>query len=122
MRKPAAWILTVIVSLLIVQPGFIHFGGKAAYGSTGSCTMMKAKAEKTGCAKTKCGKTKAVKEKPVKEKKRCGADHCNPFLCCAAGNFYIHNYCVISLDILSISKDALSPANDNTLAKRMTEC
>ena len=119
MRKPAAWFLTIIVSVLIVQPGFIHFGGKAAYGSSkASCSMTKTKLAKTSCAKM----TKCSKSKPVEQKKKCGSDHCNPFLGCVAGNFYVHNYWIISLDLPLIVIEKLSPADDNRLAKQLTEC
>src|SRR5687768_12842772 len=115
MRKPAAWILTMIVTVLIVQPGFIHFGGKAAYGA---CSMVKAKeSTKKSCAKSKCSKPK-----PVEKKKKCGADHCNPFLGCAAGNFYVHNYWIISIDLPMILKRQVSPTDDKRLEKQLTEC
>src|SRR5690349_11098943 len=97
--KAVAYLLLFTMAILMVQPAFTSFTGKAA-----SSTCTKNESRKTSCSKKKnkaascCSKKKCDGSGSSKSKNPCGADACNPLLGCPSGNFYLLLYSYISID------------------------
>jgi hypothetical protein len=130
--KLAAGILTIIWTLVMVQPAFAYFGGKSAYGkcansieeqstcskkkpATSACS--KKKAEKPACSSKKCNKPSGSEDKD-----NCKSNGCNPSLGCSSGNFYVHHHYQISMPSWFEQKQKTSLINDNRIVKNMSEC
>ena len=111
--KAGAILLIVITGTLLLQPGFQNLRLNA---SLPSC--MKKKSEKPSCSQTKCGKETDTQD----EKKDCGSDRCNPFMGCATGNFYVHNYWSILIVGIFIPKQKLTVLDDNRISGALNEC
>ena len=120
MRRTAC-LLAIVWAVLMVQPAFTNFTGKAASSTCTKnkpvkSTCQKKKTTKKSCAKSKCSK-------PIsKSKEKCSKEHCNPLLGCPSGNFYIHNYSLISLTSFIVFKQKPIWVNDNRISKQLTEC
>src|SRR5436190_4688995 len=78
MMKAGAFILTIILGVLLIQPLFAGLDTRLS----GSCAQMKR-------ATSSCCKATCHKQEPAKEKNDCGPNRCNPFMGCSAGNFYV---------------------------------
>ena len=119
--RATACLFAIVLAVLMVQPAFTNFTGKAA---SSTCTRDKPVKEtcqkkeptKTSCTKTKCSKPTS------KSNKKCSTEHCNPLLGCPSGNFYVHNYFLISLSSFILLKQKPILVNDNRISKQLTEC
>jgi hypothetical protein len=111
--KAGAILFIVIIGILLLQPGFQNFRLSASVP-----VCMKKKTEKSSCSKTRCGKESDTQD----EKKDCGPDRCNPFMGCATGNFYVHNYWTILIEGIFIPKHKLTVTNDNRISGALNEC
>ena len=105
----------LIWGLLMVQPAFSYFGGKAAYRAS-VCT--KEKPVKSDCSKKKS----CDKPDESKEDNKCRTDGCNPTLGCPSGNFYVHHHHQISIPSLFLQKLKLLVSDDNRIIKNLSEC
>src|SRR5688500_17674887 len=89
-------LFAIVWAVLMVQPAFTNFTGKAASSTCTSNKPVKSSCQKKKPGKKSCAKTKC--SKPIsKSKEKCSKEHCNPLLGCPSGNFYIHYYTSISL-------------------------
>ncbi len=110
--KTRAWILTVILGVVILQPPFTNFNASAM---------------EAACAKTKtltpasCSKSSCDNSLPAEEENDC-EKRCNPLLGCSTGNFYIHNYYTITLTEVLVPKPKTALVNDNRTLDQLREC
>jgi hypothetical protein len=111
MMKAGAFILTIILGVLLIQPLFAGLDT----GLSGSCAQMKR-------ATSSCCKATCHKQEPEKEKNDCGPNRCNPFMGCAAGNFYIHDYFSVTLTTIIIPRTKSALIDDNRILKQLSEC
>jgi len=118
--KATACLFAIVLAVLMVQPAFTNFSGKAASSNCTTNKPVKASCSKKKSKKTSCTKTKC--SKPESKSKNCSKEHCNPLLGCPSGNFYIHNYSSISLTSFILLKQKPVLVNDNRIAKQLTEC
>jgi hypothetical protein len=137
LKKTAAFILTLLWGLLLIQPVFGSFTNSAIKPS---CLAKKqdreSKQEKTcskkAAVKTSCpGKKKIVSscamskcKKPLNEndKKECEETGCNPLMSCPAGNFFVNSHSSFSIQSLFIAKPKTRLVNDNRLSQQLSEC
>jgi hypothetical protein len=110
--KAAACILTLLWSVLLVEPVFAGFSFKE---SKISCSKNKP-------AQSSCSKNKCHKAKQPKDKKECGNNRCNPLMACPTGNFYLSGYPQLAISPVILLKQKIVLVNDNRLSKQLTEC
>jgi hypothetical protein len=127
--KPAAFLLTIIWTLVVVQPAFALFGGESAYGKCSKMTVAK-----TGCSKMKtsstcsmkkksgCSKKKCNKQSSPCDKSGCNSNGCNPSIGCSSGNFFVHHNYSISFLALIAGKQLIAIKDDNRISKSLSEC
>jgi hypothetical protein len=107
--KTRATILSVLISLLIMQPILSGFGLPEAY------TVCKPETEEESCSSS------CSSEAPPEEDD-CDRPGCNPLLGCSSGNFYIHDYATISFTSFFIPRKKSFVSNDNRLLEQLKEC
>ncbi len=103
--KPAAAILIILLSFLLVQP---LSGMMETQAQPGSCSMNK----------SSCNKQQENDDR----ERNCGSDRCNPFMSCATGNFYdLEDHGESSAPAITDAKE-LFLENDNRLLSMCSEC
>ena len=110
--KVAACILTLIWTVLLVEPVFANFSFRSA---------------KTSCSENRpfqssCSKSRCHRAKQPEDKKDCGNNRCNPLMACLAGNFYLFGYPHLAISPLILLKQKIGLVNDNRVSKQLTEC
>ena len=110
--KTRAWILSIILAVVILQPPFTHLDMNEE-GS--SCS----KPEKS---RSICSMSNCEDSEPTDENDECENKRCNPLLGCPSGNFYIHNFTSLLFALPIIKKEKPILVNDNRLFMQLSEC
>src|SRR5687767_13988498 len=110
--KARACILTVIWSLLLVEPILANFSIESPYSACGAKEEVQSSCCKSGC----------VAPAENEEKDDCENNRCNPLMSCPTGNFYLFGHQPISLAHFMFAKEKTILVNDNRIIKQSAEC
>lgn len=110
--KPAAFILFLIWSLLLLEPLSANMDIVSNYSSCAEEEEVR-----TACCTSTC-------EKPVEEKEEdeCAGNRCNPLLSCPIGNFYLSGYTQLTIPPYVAEKVKTFLVNDNRIVKQHADC